>query len=301
MRSRTLILLLCGAIAACSEQSTPAAPQNGAQTITQKSSGAVVTRDDAGSLDARLMRAVFGPAYDAASRMAKVSLPDPDRRGKSALYFVQASAHTTLPDGVTVLAANALPPGDDGASAPDPSHATQGLLNVFFVKQQAGTWSVVRRHENVGAFGSHGNLGAIRWVTLAAGKPGLAIGNFYTGQGQTIDQLALFDLGDAGLAQLAAGIDLHSDNDGACEDDTAKCWNVDGKYSFVAPRKPGPYDDLLIVFSGQIEAGPENSVADRDNMTPVKRVTTPLRGQARYAFDGKRYTLVEGKNSVSEL
>ena len=157
-------------------------------------------------------------------------------------------------------------------------------------------WQVVTRLENIATLGSSGQLGEVHWVMLGAGKQGLAIRHGYTGQGYTITQLALFELGADKVTELDGGIDLHSDNEGACGPEMDNCWMVDGNWHFAAARDGGAYDDLLIDFTGasrKIKPG----VQVKDEQEPP-RLITPMNGRARYAFDGKKYKLVEGKNIV---
>ena len=133
-------------------------------------------------------------------------------------------------------------------------HASPGLLNVFYLapKGKPGdeSWQVVKRLENIATLGSSGQLGDVHWVRLGAGKQGLAIRHGYTGQGYTITQLALFELGADTVTELAGGIDLHSDNEGACGPETDNCWLVDGNWHFAPARDGGAYDDLLVDFTG---------------------------------------------------
>lgn len=283
--SLPLSLLLC----ACSKPPTPAP----ASAIVVASAPAAPANPK--QQEAALMQAVFGNNYHADRGVAVAELPDPDDRKAVGNYVVSAVAHTVLPDGLTVLVANAEIAGDDGKA--ESSHASPGLLNVFFLRQQAGKWTVLKRHDNISAMGSFGQLGSASWVKLAGGKSGLAVVGGFTGQGYTTEQLTLFDVSDANVVEVADGVELHSDNHGACGPETNECWDVGAKWSFAAPAKPGPYDDLVLVFSGTSAVAKEGS-QPKPGADDVERTVTPVKGRARYAFDGKRYQLVEGENLV---
>ena len=248
--------------------------------------------------EAGMMRAVFGKEYRDDSDDALADLPDPDKHIDKLSYVVSAVSHKVLHDGRAILVANAETANTEGTA--ESAHASSGLLNVFFLAPKGqpgdGQWKVVKRLENIAALGSSGQLGEVHWVTLGANKPGLAIRHGYTGQGYTITQLALFEIGDGKVTALDGGIDLYSDNMGACTPDMDECWLVDGSWRFAPARDGGAYDDLLIDFKGSSEKIKPGVAVKPDQDPP--RIVTPLNGHARYAFDGKGYKLVEGKNPV---
>ena len=248
--------------------------------------------------EAGMMRAVFGKDYRDDSDDALADLPDPDKHIDKLSYVVSAVSHKLLPDGRAILVANAETANTEGTA--ESAHASPGLLNVFFLAPKGqpgdGQWQVVKRLENIAGLGSSGQLGEVHWVTLGANKPGLAIRHGYTGQGYTITQLALFEIGDGKVTALDGGIDLYSDNMGACGPDTDECWMVDGKWRFAQARDGGAYDDLLIDFKGASEKIKPGVTVKPDEDPP--RIATPLNGHARYGYDGKAYKLVEGKNPV---
>ena len=248
--------------------------------------------------EAGMMRAVFGKDYRDDSDDALADLPDPDKHIDKLSYVVSAVSHKLLPDGRAILVANAETANTEGTA--ESAHASPGLLNVFFLAPKGqpgdGQWQVVKRLENIAGLGSSGQLGEVHWVTLGANKPALAISHGYTGQVYTITQLALFEIGDGKVSALDGGIDLYSDNMGACGPDTDECWMVDGKWRFAAARDGGAYDDLLIDFKGASEKIKPGITVKPDEDPP--RIATPLNGHARYGYDGKAYKLVEGKNPV---
>ena len=316
------LLLACSLLSACSDKTAtpPAAPApvpvpvaTPAATPAEAPAAeapAAAKSDEMKTPEARardskqaaaMMLAIFGKNYRPDSDDALADLPDPDSKDAKAdklSYVVSAVSHKLLPDGRAILVANAETANTEGTA--ESAHASPGLLNVFYLapKGKPGdeAWQVVTRLENIATLGSSGQLGEVHWVMLGAGKQGLAIRHGYTGQGYTITQLALFEIGAGKVTELDGGIDLHSDNEGACGPEMDNCWMVDGNWHFAAARDGGAYDDLLIDFTGasrKIKPG----VQVKDDQEPP-RLITQMNGRARYAFDGKKYKLVEGKNIV---
>jgi hypothetical protein len=246
-----------------------------------------------GKAEALLMKAVFGEQYREATRDALAELPDPDKRTEKMRFVVSPVAHTILATGETVLVANAETASDDGTALS--SHAAGGLLNVFLMRQADGKWEILKRHENVTALGSHGNLGTVQWVNLAKGKPGLAILSGGTWQGYTIEVLSLFDLGADTMRDLAGQIQVHSNSEGGCDPDgDGQCWSVTGKWRFESARAASDYDDIVVDFSGELTSRPKAA----KGKAQAPRVAEKVGGAARYAFDGKLYRLVDGVNPV---
>ena len=321
------LLLACTLLGACSDKTAPVPAQASAVTPPPPAVPATAPADTPAAdapavapkteemktpearardskLEATMMRAIFGKSYRADSDDALADLPDPDSKEKNAdklSYVVSAVSHKLLPDGRAILVANAETANNEGTA--ESAHASPGLLNVFYLapKGKPGdeSWQVVKRMENIDSLGSSGQLGEVHWVTLGAGKQGMVIRHGYTGQGYTITQLALFELGEDKVTSLEGGIELHSDNGGACGPETEECWMVDGSWHFAAARDGGAYDDLLIDFKGVREKIKPGAAVKPDQDPP--RTTTPITGHARYAFDGKKYKLVEGKNIVPEV
>lgn len=321
------LLLACTLLGACSDKAAPVPAQASAITPPPPAVPATAPADTPAAdapavaakteemktpearardskLEADMMRAVFGKNYRPDSEDALADLPDPDSKEKDAdklSYVVSAVSHKLLPDGRAILVANAETANTEGTA--ESAHASPGLLNVFYLapKGKPGdeSWQVVKRMENIDSLGSSGQLGEVHWVTLGAGKQGMVIRHGYTGQGYTITQLALFELGEDKVTSLEGGIELHSDNGGACGPETEECWMVDGSWHFAAARDGGAYDDLLIDFKGAREKIKPGVTVKPDQDPP--RTTTPITGRARYAFDGKKYKLVEGKNIVPEV
>lgn len=296
---RTIICLACVALlAACSGKSTPSAPP------VQPSAAATVVASTpphkpstAEKIDEMLMKAVFGDQYRPVSSDALATLTDYEERGKRAQFVVRAVANTVLATGETVLVAEANYAEADGTA--QASHATGGLLNVFLLRQVDGKWQILKRHENITMLGSHGFLGEVIWTKLATDKPGLAVINGGVWQGYSVRSLALFDLSADVMHDLApAGIQMHSSSDGACDpEETTECWEVNGKWRMQAAKSAAMYDDIVVDFTGE-----KSTLAPRvEGQAPTPRVSTPVAGTARYAYDGKRYQLVEGENLVPSV
>lgn len=315
------LLLACSLLGACSDKtaSAPAAPAPvpaaapvaATPAEAPAADGPVAAKSDEmktpearardSKLEAAMMLAIFGKNYRPDSDDALADLPDPDSKDAKAdklSYVVSAVSHKLLPDGRAILVANAETANTEGSA--ESGHSSPGLLNVFYLapkgKPGGEAWQVVKRLENIATLGSSGQLGEVHWVMLGAGKQGLAIRHGYTGQGYTITQLALFELGADKVTELDGGIDLHSDNEGACGPEMDNCWLVDGNWHFAAARDGGAYDDLLIDFTGASRKIKPGVQVKEDQEPP--RLITQMNGRARYAFDGKKYKLVEGKNIV---
>ena len=321
-RTPLALLLATTLLGACSDKTAPASASVPDAAADVAASAPAASADDSASADAvrppsatapkteemdtpqarereaGMMRAVFGKDYRDDSDDALADLPDPDKHIDKLSYVVSAVSHKLLPGGRAILVANAETANTEGTA--ESAHASSGLLNVFFLAPKGqpgdGQWKVEKRLENIAALGSSGQLGEVHWIALGANKPGLAIRHGYTGQGYTITQLALFEIGDGKVTALDGGIDLYSDNMGACTPDMDECWLVDGSWRFAPARDGGAYDDLLIDFKGSSEKIKPGVTVKPDQDPP--RIATPLNGHARYAFDGKGYKLVEGKNTV---
>lgn len=303
-RTPLAVLMACAMLVACSDKTvtTPAsAPADAAADAPASAPAATDDKNDVAKSDidrareTELMRAVFGKDYRADSEDALTELSDPDQHLDKLSYVVSAVASKLLGNGRAVLVANAETANTEGTA--ESAHVTQGLLNVFFLTQSGtGKWKVSKRAENIAALGSSGQLGDVQWTRLGQDKLGLAIRHGYTGQGYTISQLALFEVGDGEVTLLSQGIDLHSDNMGACSEEMDECWDVSGNWRFATAQGGGKFDDLLIDFSGfkeKIKAG----VKLKPDQEPP-RTSTPITASARYVFDGKTYKLAEGSNPV---
>jgi hypothetical protein len=244
------------------------------------------------------MIAVFGKAYRSASNDAVVELPNPDNRNAVGSYVISPVATTVLPTGETVLIANAEDADDKGN--PISAHASPGLLNVYFLRQEAGQWKVLRRHENIAALGSFGNIGDVVWTTLAPGKPGFGVVHGWTGQGYSLEALSLFDLADSNMHDLTGDtINIHSDNDSACGPESMECWNITGEWRLLPGKAGTTYNDLIVEFSGEKTYAPQNGL--QDGPREGGRVSKKILSSARYVFDGKRYQLVSGVNEAPDV
>ena len=297
---RITIGLACVAfLAACSDKSTPSAPAPVPPMVVAPVAASApppkpTTEDKVNEL---LMKAVFGSQYRGDSLDALATLTDYEDRSKRAQFVVRAVANTVLATGETVLVAEANDAEADGTART--SHATGGFLNVFLMRQIEGKWQILKRHENITMLGSDGSLGEVTWTQLATNKPGLAVINGGVWQGYSISNLALFDLSADVMQDLApGGIAMHSGSNGACDpEETTECWEVNGKWRMQSARLGGFYDDVVVDFMGE-----KSTLAPRgEGQAPVPRVYTPVKGTARYAYDGKQYRLVEGENVVPEV
>jgi hypothetical protein len=250
------------------------------------------------AMQAELMRAVFGRNYDARRGVAVAELPNPEDRELQSRYVIEAEGHTVLPTGETLLASSAVEADAEGN--PMSYHAAAGLLNLHVLRKQNGQWRVLKRHENVAAHGSSGNLGFVSWEKLGKNKTALAISHGGLWQGYTLTALSLYDVSGGDVRSLTKdGINIHSSNGGVCMP-TSSCWEVTGTWSFVAGPPEARYDDLLIRFSGE-ESKPVRDYPEDTDAKEVERTAKPIQGEARYRFDGTQYTLVEGSNLVPDI
>ncbi len=237
-----------------------------------------------------LMQAVFGARYNAARGAAVTGLAGSDEP-----FVVTAIASTTLPDGRTVLVANADTAGEHGEAMQ--THAAPGLLNIYVLKKQGKQWQVLARHENVDELGSGGHIGSASWVHPGKEKTALAIRHGGTWQGQTVAALSLYDVSNGNVRPLTrTSIPIHSDNEGACLS-TPPCWEIDGAWKFDSANPEAEYDDLVIDFSGEASE-PVEGDGDGKN---TERTATLRDGRVRYRFDGNQYVLVEGENPVKKF
>lgn len=231
-----------------------------------------------------LMRAVYGTA---SGDHVIAELPDyGDAKGKSKYRITPVSMHEIAPDRVA-LVANANDANDE-----TPGHGQTGLLNVYLLHKQDGKWKVERRFENIDEMGSWGRLGSVEWVELGVDRPGFAVVSGGTWQGISIQDMALFDLNDPKMRNLATKIGLvGSDNEGDCDERRHRCWNVEGKWRFERNAQQA-YDDLVFDFSGYTESRPEESAEE------VARSRSTVSNSARYAFRDGGYVLASGEHSV---
>lgn len=277
---RTALLVACLILSGCSDKDTR-------QTQTSTEGAPQQLKVSAPTTEAQLaelMKAVFGDKYNAAKSVAVGPLPDLEVRDETATYSITAHDSTMLPTGETVLLANALLVDQYGEVVD--SHAASGLLNLYVLRKKSDQWEVIRRHENIDALGSFGNLGSSRWIQLGQGRTGLAMTHGGTWQGYTIEILDLYDISNGDVRKLTKeGINMHSDNSGGCSPEV-ECWDVSGKWTLEPTVDANAYPDLMITFTGE----------ERDIVEGAEREAKPINMKARYRFDGSAYKLVEGAN-----
>lgn len=246
----------------------------------------------------RLMPAVFGAGYRPASHDAVVELPDLHKPASKSSYLVTPVAVNILADGAAVLIANAESADENGQSRA--TYKTPGLLNVYLFARDGEDWKVLKRHDNVAELGSEGYIGAIQWLQLGNNKPGFAVLHGAAQLGGSIRHVSLFDLRAASLSDLTGEpINVHSDTNNACLPLFPDCWDISATVHMSPADPPAAYDDLVLLFAGE-ESVPRPPTPQDDAKDPV-RIASRVHGQARYAYDGKRYRLVDGTNPVPSL
>jgi len=291
--NKTKLALLCTALllAACAKAPKAApevAPAQAQAQAPQAEAPAEKPVDPKVLRMMELLRVVYGDKA-AHEHYLDVELPDADKRDEIGVYRLQPVAMHELPDGRVVVVANAQMVDTNGdAMAP---HVSPGLLNAYILRKEAGQWKVEARHENVASLGSSGSFDEVEWVALGEGKPGFIVHHGGIWQGYSISLIAVFDLADGSMKDLAGDVSLSSDSEGACGPETAHCWSVEGKWKFEK-RDGAPYDDLVLRFTGYDESRAENAPET------TERARKELKGMARYKYDGGHYVLVEGENIV---
>lgn len=287
------VALLLAALAGCSRDepkpAAPTAPQAAPPVAAAAPAPAPVKQDPY----ADLMRAVFGTHYRPATADALAELPDADNPKVPLRVVASAAGSTRLPTGETVLALNADVAEADGTARA--GHSSPGMLSIYVLDNAGGQWRVLRRHENVAALGSSGQIGEVKWVQLAKNKTGLAVLNDATYQGMTVTYLALFDPTAAKVADLMAEDPaVYSGNGDDCGP-LPRCWEAKAEWRF----EPGSaaYDDLVLTITGHEDVAKDHDAEAGDEAKPV-RIRKSLDGKARYVFDGKQYRLSEGENTI---
>lgn len=288
MVNKLALLCVTLALTACAKKAEP--PVIGEPASAP--AAAAVTAKQAGEANTtrmmELLRVVYGDKA-AHENYLDVELPDPDKRDEMGVYRLQPVAMHELPDGRVVVVANAQMVDANGDAMV--AHVTTGLLNAYILRKEAGQWKVEARHENVASLGSSATFDEVEWVTLGEGKPGFIVHHGGIWQGYSISLIAVFDLADGKLHDLAHDMSLSSENEGACGPETAHCWSVEGKWQFEK-REGASYDDLVLRFTGYDEERPETAPETEE------RKRNEVKGMARYKFDGGRYVLIEGENIV---
>ncbi|KQV84867.1 hypothetical protein ASD15_06860 [Massilia sp. Root351] len=301
-------VLSAGALAGCARQEAPAAvaaTATAAATVAAPAASGPAVRVSpdlamAGVDATPLLKALFGDYATAKDGGVVATLNDPDQPGSQGLYLLSRVASTVLPGGETVLVFNGEACNEAGEA--QTAHATPGLLSFFLLKQEQGAWRVLRRHENVAALGSFGNVGTLSWVALAPGKVGLAAEHGGTWQGYTSLFLALIDVSDPQPRDLMGEeAQVLADTEGACGGRVAECWDVRARWRILQPAAGARYGALAMDFDGEQRVATPASLAaadadaDEDN---VVRTTKRIGGSARYVYDGKAYKLASGANPI---
>lgn len=302
IRPLMALALLCAACSKVPEKT--AVPVSGAPAPAAAGNSAsqpVKEHDEqqAKEQERQVMQALFPKHGMNADGDFVVTLTDPDKRNETGRYAVRLDAKSTLPTGETIVVLNAAMV--DEHDVPEVAHVTPALLNLFVLKQVDGKWQVLARHENINELGSDGEMGQIHWISPGKGRNGLAIEHGGTWSGNTITELALYDVSNGKVRALTKGsIPIHSDNDGGCGPG-GDCWDTDGHWSF-ASREGSEYDDLVIDFVSKTWTGSDDEEPGTEKLdASAKPAKAPpllkeTKAHARYRFDGNDMKLIEGKN-----
>lgn len=251
---------------------------------------AVAAPKEEEDLEKALTRAVFGDA-------ALV-------KGREVLGFKE------LGNGKTALVISEIPPDSD-AEPGMRDEALQATISAYLLQKVDGKWIVSRRHEAITQMGAHGYAGQLTWVMLGADRPGFAIVDESNSRGQSVSRLALFDLAANDMRMMPREqILVHSDNDGDCEGERPRCWNISGEWRLV--QKQGQaFAEMEIAFTGVDEQRSDEALQKADAMANAAgaepsyeeyiaalgpRDQRKINSTARYSLSEKGIRLVSGEN-----
>ncbi len=320
MRTSTPLtsLLLCALLCACREQRPTAAPAVAASASATASASAAAAAPpaseavptppqptpeqveaEAAGMRERvvLMQAIFGAKFNPVHNAATMPLSVPEEPGKH-VYTIEPVAHTMLPNGDAALIANAV----RGERGPDDNRvrAEGGLLNIFILRKTEGRWALLKHHPNIDRMGSWETIGRARFVQLAPGKPGLAMLHGFAMMDYAQRKLSLFDLTADPVRSLTGdGITIFFSTSGCVPEEENICSHIAAGWRFALPAGKADYNDLVLTFVGQDDGKKEARRKGQEGPVLASDITS-LNGTARYAYDGKNYILVEGKNPGPE-
>ncbi|NHZ44117.1 hypothetical protein [Massilia aquatica] len=306
-------LLLCALLCACREQrpaATPAAPAASASaTATAPPVSEAVPaapeltpeqrEAEAAGMRERvvLMQAIFGGKFNPVHNAATMQLSVPEEPGMH-VYTIEPVAHTILPNGDAALVANAL----HGERGPDDNRVRTegGLLNIFILRKTNGRWALLKHHPNIARMGSWETIGRARFMQLAPGKPGLAMLHGFAMMDYAQRKLSLFDLTADPVRSLTGdGITIFFSTSGCVPEEENICSDIVAGWRFALPAAQADYNDLVLTFVGQDDGKKEARRKGQEGPVLASDITS-LNGTARYAYNGKTYVLVEGKNPGPE-
>lgn len=310
-------LLLCALLCACREQrpaAIPAAPAVAASASAKPAASAPPVSEavpaapeltpeqreaEAAGMRERvvLMQAIFGGKFNPVHNAATMQLSVPDEAGMD-VYTIEPVAHTFLPNGDAALVANAL----RGERGPDDNRirAEGGLLNIFILRKTDERWALLKHHPNIARMGSWETIGRARFMQLAPGKPGLAMLHGFAAMEYAHRQLSLFDLTADPVRSLTGdGITIYFSTSGCVPEEETICSDIVAGWRFALPAAQADYNDLVLTFVGQDDSKKEARRKGREGPVLASDITS-LNGSARYAYNGKTYVLVEGKNPAPQ-
>ncbi|NHZ89784.1 hypothetical protein F2P45_12280 [Massilia sp. CCM 8733] len=310
-------LFLCALLCACREQrpaATPAAPAVAASAsataaVTAPPASEAVPAPPAPTpeqLEAQaagmrervvLMQSIFGGKFNPVRNDATMQLSVPEEPGMQ-VYTIEPVAHTFLPNGDAALVANALR-GDRG---PDDGRVRTegGLLNIFILRKTEGRWALLKHHTNIARMGSWESIGRARFMQLAPGKPGLAMLHGFAMMDYAHRRLSLFDLTADPVRSLTGdGITIFFSTSGCVPEEENICSDIVAGWRFALPAAQADYNDLVLTFVGQDDGKKEARRKGQEGPVLASDITS-LNGSARYAYNGKTYVLVEGKNPAPQ-
>lgn len=178
------------------------------------------------------------------------------------------------------------------SSPDDYSHATRGLLSVYTLQRSGDDWEVLERHEGIAELGSNGQVGELKWVMLAPGKPGFIISSGGIWQGNWQNAAVIFDLA-AGVRQLGSFREAGGND---CIPSNGQCWEVESRMRFVDSEPSADYRDIVVDFTDK-----RYSVVEDNNGSYIKQPQGSVAKRARYHYDGQQYVMQSGSNPVPDI
>jgi len=162
------------------------------------------------------------------------------------------------------------------------SHADAPVISSVVYKLLENKWVLASKQENIGLFGSWGDVPEIKAaeiLPLAKGNLALLLDISYSGQGYTNSGKTIFAYHQDSWAQLGY-LQTAGNNSGVCdneaEDDEllSACWEFKGKISLAEDNDGSDYPDVIVNRTGTM-AGEDGQII------PVKN--------SLYTFNGEEY------------
>ncbi|MBI3228805.1 MAG: hypothetical protein HYZ45_01015 [Burkholderiales bacterium] len=257
--------------------------------------------DEQYRLEQQLMRSAFGKKFDAKKGVAIAELTEVEDRSSKSRYQISPVQSYALPNKEMLLVANAQALNNEDQA--ESFHLTPGLLNLFWFKKSGKTWALTHKAENIDTLGTNGSFGAVKFQPFGDGQTMMGVESGGTWQGYTITFVNFFQIKGHSV-QSYGPIKLFSGNDGACDDETDRCWNIEGKWKLAekgGDNDGGKIPNLIVHFSGTDEERPTSHGKAAKDKPNTARKLKKIEQTAVYQIKGGKYELVKGENPVPEF